>query len=391
MSQYSSVFGDVDWVSYYKKRKPDLTEIKDGINDIKQSIANLECGGSGGSSGGSNTYAHKVEIKFDNFSLSYYGQEGNHNIFGLNFDNIANNSIGRNDISVSGDLQEILNFYPIMLSPYSKEFKTACHVYLKDADTENLVEGVGICGSSSEGSRKVGIIFNSGTQDKYFTNTIVLEWGLEVQSGGGSSQTTSHELSVTANGTYDAGNNAAYNPVTVNVPSGGGGATTTKKLNAKEIRTSVESEQAITPPEGYDGFSEITFTPGLLSEVIVTKNQTMEFGTDDVPYFPKKLTVSTPSPTNYTLETLSLNKNSAPVTISYADKVFVFLGKIETWGELVGIGGTADKLLYEKSVTIKDGGATAGTVSIDPDAKTITYTPNTSYNMGSVRITKLII
>ena len=81
MSQYSSVFGDVDWVSYYKKRKPDLTEIKDGINDIKQSIANLECGGSGGS----NTYAHKVEIKFDNFSLSYYGQEGNHNIFGISF------------------------------------------------------------------------------------------------------------------------------------------------------------------------------------------------------------------------------------------------------------------------------------------------------------------
>lgn len=173
--------------------------------------------------------------------------------------------------------------------------------------------------------------------------------------------------------------------------SSGGGATTTKKLNAKEIRTSVESEQAITPPEGYDGFSEITFTPGLLSEVTVTKNQTMEFGTDDVLYFPKKLTVSVPSPSNYTLETLSLDKNSEPVTISYADKVFVFLGKIETWGELVGIGGTADKLLYEKSVNLDGGGATAGTVSLDPDAKTITYTPNTSYNMGSVNITKLII
>lgn len=179
--QYSSVFGDADWVSYYKKRKPDLTEIKDGINDIKQSIANLECGGSGGGSGGSNTYAHKVEIKFDNFSLSYYGQEGNHSIFGLNFDDIANNSIGRGDISASGDLQEILNFYPIMLStysgaPFTKESKIEYHVYLKDADTENLVEGVGICGSSSEDSRRVGILFNSGTQDKYFTNTIVLEW-----------------------------------------------------------------------------------------------------------------------------------------------------------------------------------------------------------------------
>ena len=173
--------------------------------------------------------------------------------------------------------------------------------------------------------------------------------------------------------------------------SGGGGATITKKLNAKEIRTSVESGQAITPPEGYDGFSEITFTPGLLSEQIVTENQTLEFGTDSTPYFPKKLTVSVPTASNYTLETLSLNKDSEPVTISYADKVFVFLGKIESWGEFVGLGGTASNLLYSKSVTIEDGGATAGTVSIDPDAKTITYTPNTSYNIGSVRITKLII
>ena len=173
--------------------------------------------------------------------------------------------------------------------------------------------------------------------------------------------------------------------------SGGGGATITKKLNAKEIRTSIESGQAITPPEGYDGFSEITFTPGLLSEQVVTRNQTMEFGTDEAPYFPKKLTVSVPAPSNYTLETLSLDKNSEPVTISYADKVFVFLGKIETWGELVGIGGTASNLLSAQSVTVEDGGATAGIVSIDLNAKTITYTPDTSYNMGSVRITKLII
>ena len=185
--------------------------------------------------------------------------------------------------------------------------------------------------------------------------------------------------------------NKTFEQATSGGGSSGGGATITKKLNAKEIRTSVESDQAITPPEGYDGFSEITFTPGLLSEVMVTKNQTMEFGTDDTPYFLKKLTVSVPSPSNYTLETLSLDKNSAPVTISYADKVFVFLGKIETWGELVGIGGTISNLLSERSVVIEDGGATAGTVSIDRDAKTITYTPDTSYNMGSVRITKLII
>ena len=173
--------------------------------------------------------------------------------------------------------------------------------------------------------------------------------------------------------------------------SGGGGATITKKLNAKEIRTSVESEQAITPPEGYDGFSKITFTPGLLTVQTVTENQTLEFGTDRAPYFPKKLTVSVPTASNYTLETLSLNKDSDPVTISYEGKAFVFLGKIETWGEFIGLGGTASNLLYSRSVTVEDGGATAGIVSNDPDAKTITYTPDTSYNMGSVRITKLII
>ena len=184
MSQYSSVLGDVDWVAYYKKRKPDLTEIKDGINDIKQSIANLECGGSSGGSSGGNTYAHKVEIKFNNFSLSYYGQEHNHDICIFDFNEIANNSTGRNDVSVSGDLQEILNFYPIMLSPYSnapftKESKIAYHMYLKDADTENVVEGIGIYGSTSEDSRNVGILFNKGTQDKFFNNTIVLEWGAD--------------------------------------------------------------------------------------------------------------------------------------------------------------------------------------------------------------------
>ena len=173
--------------------------------------------------------------------------------------------------------------------------------------------------------------------------------------------------------------------------SGGGGATITKKLNAKEIRTSVESEQAITPPEGYDGFSEITFTPGLLSEQIVTENQTLEFGTNSAPYFPKKLTVSVPTASNYTLETLPLDKDSEPVTISYEGKSFVFLGKIETWGEFVGLGGTASNLLNENSVTVESTGAIAGTVSVNPDAKTITYTPNTSYNIGSVNITKLII
>lgn len=174
--------------------------------------------------------------------------------------------------------------------------------------------------------------------------------------------------------------------------SGGGSAVlTSKELTATDIRSAVEEGKAITPPSDVDGFSEITFPSFLLTEKVITENETSEFGTMSAPFFPKKVTVNIPSSSNYTLETLSLDKNSEPVTISYADKVFVFLGKIETWGELVGIGGTANNLLYEKSVTISGGGDIAGTVSVNPDAKTITYTPNTSYNMGSVNITKLII
>lgn len=140
-----------------------------------------EGSGSGGGSGGSNTYAHKVEIEFNNFSLSYYGQESNYEIFGISFSDIANNSIGRDDVSVSGDLQELSNFYPIMGDPnynatFTKESKVAYHIYLKDADTENLVKGIGIKGNTGADSGEVGIFFNSGTQDKYFNNTIVLEW-----------------------------------------------------------------------------------------------------------------------------------------------------------------------------------------------------------------------
>lgn len=128
------------------------------------------------------TYIHKVEVRFDNFSLSYYGQELNHEIFNISFSDIANDSIGRGDVNASGDLQELLNFYPIMLSPQSnypstKEYRIAYHIYLKDADTENLVESVGIVGNTYERDRGgIGILFNSGTQDKSFSNTIVFEW-----------------------------------------------------------------------------------------------------------------------------------------------------------------------------------------------------------------------
>ena len=176
-------------------------------------------------SGSGNTYAHKVEIKFVNFEILWFGSEGNE-VYTIGFDRIASNSI-ESGVSVSGNAQELLNFYPFLSGPsatdtsYTKDFRNACHIYLKDADTENLVEGVGLFGAPNPGIREVGILFHKGTQGKYFNNTLVIEWGLEVSSGGGSNQTTIQELSVTENGTYNAGDNTAYNPVIVNVPSGG--------------------------------------------------------------------------------------------------------------------------------------------------------------------------
>ena len=181
------------------------------------------------SSGGVNTYAHKVELEINNMSLDWFGD--GRNICTFNLTDIANGEFTKGEYengeyeSASGDLKELLNFYPILMRPnygplYTLDSKIAYRVYLKDADTENLVRGVGLVWDDGVYDKLLGIIFNPGTQNKFFTNTIVLEWGLEVSSGS-SSQTTVTELSVTENGTYNAGSNAAYNPVIVNVPSGG--------------------------------------------------------------------------------------------------------------------------------------------------------------------------
>lgn len=173
--------------------------------------------------------------------------------------------------------------------------------------------------------------------------------------------------------------------------SGGGGSAvlTSKELTSTDIRSAVEEGKAITPPSDVDGFSEITFPSYLLQEKVITANGTIEFGTMSAPFFPKKVTVDIPS--DYTIENLSLNKNSEPVTISYESKAFVFLGTINGSGNLTGIGGAPSNLLNSNSVTISSAGSTAGTISSDPNAKTITYTPNASFPFGSVTITKVII
>lgn len=171
--------------------------------------------------------------------------------------------------------------------------------------------------------------------------------------------------------------------------SGGGGANTAKELDAQEIRASVESRQAITPPEGYDGFSEITFPSYLLTEEEITTNITKEFGTDSAPYFPKKVTVNIPS--NYTIEEKSFNKSSEPFTLDCSDKSFVYLMTVSNNGVGQGIAGLVSDLLKDFTVNVSSAGSTAGTMTWTANTKTLTYTPNTNYQMGSVRFKLVVI
>lgn len=168
--------------------------------------------------------------------------------------------------------------------------------------------------------------------------------------------------------------------------SGGGGGSaklTAEDLTAKEIRTSVENRQAITPPEGYDGFSEITFPPYLMQEEEITVNGTKEYGTDSAPYFPKKVTVNIPS--SYTIEEKSFNKSSEPFTLDCSDKSFVYLMTIASNSVGQGIAGVVADLIMDFTVNISSAGSTAGTMTWTASTKTLTYTPNTNFQMGSVR------
>ena len=173
--------------------------------------------------------------------------------------------------------------------------------------------------------------------------------------------------------------------------SGGGGSAnlTTKELDAIAIRNAFENGKAITPPEGYDGFSEITFPSFLLTSQSFTTNQTKSYGTVSSPFFLKELNVNVPSA--YTVDFISVDKNGAPVTISFEGKAFVYLGTINAFGEFTGLGGGESNLRNAQSINISSAGSTAGTISLDPVAKTITYTPNPSFQMGYVTLTKVII
>ena len=167
--------------------------------------------------------------------------------------------------------------------------------------------------------------------------------------------------------------------------SGGGGSATltTEELAAKEIRIAVENGQAITPPEGKDGFSEITFPSFLLQEEEIVTNGTKEYGTASAPYFPKKVTVNIPSAN--TIEEKSFSKTSAPFTLDCSDKSFVYMMTVSNNGVGQGMAGLVTDLINDFTVNVSSAGSTAGTMTWTASTKTLTYTPNTNFQMGSTR------
>lgn len=168
--------------------------------------------------------------------------------------------------------------------------------------------------------------------------------------------------------------------------SGGGGGSanlTAKELTAQTIRNAVENGQAITPSDGVDGFSEITFPSYLLQEEEITVNGTKEFGTNSVPYFPKKVTVNIPS--DYTIEEKSFSKSSEPFTLDCSDKSFVYLMTVVPNSVGQGIAGLVSDLTMDFTKNVSSAGSTAGTMTWTASTKTLTYTPNTDFQMGSTK------
>lgn len=174
-----------------------------------------------------------------------------------------------------------------------------------------------------------------------------------------------------------------FNEATSGTGGGGNANLTIKEIKAQMIRNSVTNGQAITPPDGVDGFSEITFPSYLLIEENITTNGTKEFGTASAPHFPKKVTVNIPS--DYTIEEKSFSKSSEPYTLDCSDKSFVYMLTTTSNSLGQGIAGVISDLVDDFTVNVSSAGSTAGTMTWNASTKTLTYTPNTSFQMGAVR------
>lgn len=165
---------------------------------------------------------------------------------------------------------------------------------------------------------------------------------------------------------------------------GGGSANLTEKeIQAQMIRESVENGQAITPPDGVDGFSEITFPSYLLTEEEIVVNGTKEFGTDSAPFFPKKVTVNVPSSSR--IETLSVNKNDGPIEIdckNYSFFALFFKADNATGQGIYNL--TITTMDYQE--TINSAGMQAGVMQWVANDKKLIFTPNSDFMMNTINL-----
>lgn len=195
-----------------------------------------------------------------------------------------------------------------------------------------------------------------------------------------------HEVTITENGeikiTPSAGKDGMKKvTATVNVTP----ALETKVITAQEITNGGE----ITPENPNVGFDKITFPNSILEdEVTLTQNGTTKFGTGSRPTFPKKVIVNVPS--DFIAEYVNVRPSDDPIVLDCTGKTYAVLSTGATSANGTGISTPVNNG-NSFSVNISSAGQTAGTVAWDGTNKTLTYTPNASYPMGSVTIWKVLV
>lgn len=168
------------------------------------------------------------------------------------------------------------------------------------------------------------------------------------------------------------------------------GKLTEYKISVPQLIEAARNKEKIVPPEGVDGFSVIDASEISLVEEEKVTNGTWFFGKDSSPFIVTKLDVNVP--TDYTHDTVDVGRDSDPIVVNFEGKGFVLLGYLNE-GTLQGLCGFTTRLVNSNKTTaqVSSAGSVAGTVSLDRTAKTLTYTPNTSFQMGKVPITTIVM
>lgn len=170
--------------------------------------------------------------------------------------------------------------------------------------------------------------------------------------------------------------------------SGGGSADLVEyNLSATEIVNAKNNGTPILPPDNADGFSKINADSLSLTTLTVTSNGTKVCGSASNPYFWNKVVVDVP--TENAVEEKTFSKSSDPFTLDCSGKTFVYFMTDSSSPQ--GIAKLVNDMTQDLSINITSSGSTAGTMTLTVSTKTITYTPNTSFQMGSVKFKLVVI